>query len=191
MNFKGACDYILNLLTSGLSKDLYYHNVDHAKDVYRAAETIARNEKIELHQLQLLLTAACYHDAGFLKVIKHHETESCKIANEILPSFGYSNDDIKSINSMIMATKIPQSPSNLLEEILADADLDYFGRDDFFIIGERLFQELKHQGTVENEKDWNTLQVVFLNEHTYFTNTSKMMRTQKKEENLKIIIAKL
>lgn len=78
-----------------------------------------------MHQLQLLLTAASYHDAGSLRVIKHHETDSCKIANEILPSFGYSNDDIKSINSMIMVTKIPQSPSNLLQEILADADFDY------------------------------------------------------------------
>ena len=182
---------MLDLLTSGLAKDLYYHNVDHVKDVYRAAETIARNEKIKPHQLQLLLTAACYHDAGFLRVIKHHETESCKIANEILPSFGYSNDDIKSINSMIMATKIPQSPSNLLEEILADADLDYLGRDDFFVIGERFFQELSHQGQVENEQDWNNLQFAFLNKHTYFTNSSTKMRTPKKEENLLIIMAKL
>ena len=73
----------------------------------------------------MLLTAASYHDAGSLRVIKHPETDSCKIANEILPSFGYSNDDIIFINSMIMGTKIPQSPSNLLQEILADADFDY------------------------------------------------------------------
>lgn len=190
MNFEGACNYIINLQSSDLSKDLYYHNIDHVNDVYQAALAIARNENINPHELQLLLTAACYHDVGFLKVIEGHEIESCKIASETLPLYGYSIEDIKSINSMIMATKIPQSPRNLLEEILADADLDYLGRDDFFAIGKKLFQELSHQKRVHTEEEWNIIQCAFLTKHHYFTKTAKQMRQSKKDENLQIIKTK-
>ncbi|MCY1378022.1 hypothetical protein D3C87_1448270 [compost metagenome] len=92
---------------------------------------------------------------------------------------------------MIMATRIPQMPQNLLEEILADADLDYLGRDDFFTIGDRLYEELSVFGMVSNEWDWNVLQVKFLEAHHYFTDTAIRLRKQKKEENLQKIKDKL
>jgi hypothetical protein len=88
---------------------------------------------------------------------------------------------------MIMATRIPQTPHNLLEEILADADLDYLGRDDFFIIGNRLYDELAMYGIVNDRYDWNRLQVRFLENHHYFTQTAIRMRKAKKEEHLQLI----
>ena len=63
---------------------------------------------------------------------------------------------------MIMATKIPQSPRNGLEEIICDADLDYLGRDDFYEIGATLFEELKAYNVLQNEREWNRIQVKFL-----------------------------
>jgi uncharacterized protein len=78
-----------------------------------------------------------------------------------------------------------------LEEILADADLDYLGRDDFFIIGETLYREFKTLGIVNNEEEWNQLQVRFLENHHYFTKTSVNLRQAKKEEHLKQVKAKL
>lgn len=114
---------MLNLQDLNLAKELYYHTVNHVKNVYRAAEAIAENEHINRNELQLLLTAACYHDAGFLYVIEGHEIASCEITAEVLPSFGYDNEDISAINNMIMAIKIPQSPNNLLEEKIIEAKL--------------------------------------------------------------------
>jgi hypothetical protein len=73
---------------------------------------------------------------------ENHEAISCQIAEEILVQFDYSPEQIQKIKGMIMATRIPQTPTNHLEEILADADLDYLGRDDFEEISERLFKEL-------------------------------------------------
>ena len=66
---------------------------------------------------------------------------------------------------MIMATKIPQTPTNQLDKILCDADLDYLGRDDFFEIGNRLFAEMKERGFIESEREWNLIQKVFLENH--------------------------
>lgn len=105
---------------------------------------------------------------------------SCGIARETLPGYGYRREDIGKICGMIMATQIPQSPANHLENILADADLDYLGRDDFFTIGDTLFEELKQIGILLTERDWNQLQVRFLEAHRYFTDYSIANRKPQK-----------
>lgn len=92
---------------------------------------------------------------------------------------------------MIAATEIPQSPKNHLEEIICDADLDYLGRDDFFIIGDRLYAELMTLGIVKNETEWNKLQVKFMESHHYYTTTAQKLRAKKKEKNLQLVKAKL
>jgi uncharacterized protein len=92
---------------------------------------------------------------------------------------------------MIRATKVPQQPNNLLEEIICDADLDYLGRDDFFKTGEGLYSEFLEQKIVSDELSWNQLQVRFLENHHYFTPTSINRRQKEKQKNLEAIKAKI
>ena len=92
---------------------------------------------------------------------------------------------------MILATRLPQSPTTLNEKILCDADLDYLGREDFYTTGNKLFQEMLEQGAVENEREWNLVQRTFLVSHRYHTNYSITNRESSKQERLLVIIAKL
>jgi hypothetical protein len=89
-----------------------------------------------------------------------------------------------------MATKIPQTPQTPLEKILCDADLDYLGRDDFYSIGSKLFEEMKTRGFVESEREWNLIQKTFLESHRYHTGFSRSNREAKKQQHLQEIIAK-
>lgn len=178
-------------LKKELPKHLFYHSIEHIKDVYDSAKAIAKSEKISKEDKDLLLTAALFHDAGFIIDQKEHERLSSEIAEKHLPDYGYNPEQIKKIKGMIMATKIPQSPKNKLEEILCDADLDYLGRDDFFAIGDKLFSELSMYGIIDSENDWNKLQVTFLEKHHYFTPTSIKNRKAKKEEHLQLIKSKI
>jgi hypothetical protein len=141
--------------------------------------------------MQLLLTAALYHDAGFINVSNCHEEESCRLANQYLPTYGYSAGDLKKINGMIMATRLPQLPKNHLEEIIADADLDYLGRDDFFPISDLLYAEFSLSGIVNNWNDWNKLQVNFFEGHHYFTASVLNLRQNMKQQNLLKIKSKI
>lgn len=191
MQFEQARDFIFDELRKGLSGQLTYHSIAHVQDVYQAAEYLGKQEGLTGYELKLLLTAASYHDAGFLKEARDHEEESCRIAGGVLPGYGYSAEDIARICGMIRATRIPQSPHNHLEEILADADLDYLGRDDFFSIGEQLFTELKTAGVLNSEEAWNRMQVRFLESHRYFTPTAIRERGPKKQENLAAVKAKI
>lgn len=191
MNYEAVKSLIISKLEKELPKHLSYHSVAHVKDVLAAAIRIAQEEQITDTELILLKTAAVFHDAGFLYGAKDHELRSCELARLYLPAYDYSAEQIERICGMILATKLPQNPQNHLEEILADADLDYLGRDDFFQIGNQLFEELVMFGMISNEDDWNRLQIKFFESHHYFTKTAIKFRQEKKEAHLLAIKAKL
>ena len=191
MRFEQAGKYIMHKLHDELPEGLPYHSVEHVQDVYAAAENLGTLENISGYEMKLLLTAAWYHDSGFIYGPDNHEETSCRLALGALPKFGYAPGEVEKICGMIMATKIPQAPKNHLEEILADADLDYLGRDDFFPTANKLFIELTLSGNLHSEQEWNQLQVRFLENHRYFTKTALRLRQAKKEAHLIQIKAKL
>jgi len=185
MDYRAAKQYIIAKLRTELSDQLYYHGLHHMLDVLRMATQLCASEGIQDHDLTLVKTAALFHDAGFVKN-KHagHELEGCTLARNILPGFGYLPDTIEIVCGMIMATKIPQSPRNLLEAIICDADLDYLGRDDFYAIGNTLFEEMKTYHLIGDEQVWNRLQVSFLSAHSFHTRTNRQLREPVKQQHL-------
>ena len=188
-DFAAAEKHIIELLESKMPHH-HYHNIDHVYDVLSAAQVIGDKEQLTAEEWSLLRLAALLHDSGFIFSPKNHELRGAELAREILPPFGLSSDQINSICGMIMATRIPQSPTTQLEKILCDADLDYLGRDDFYEIGGRLLLELKEAGIVETEREWNLVQKTFLESHRFHTNFSKENREEKKHQHLQEISAK-
>lgn len=187
-DFSAIYNYAVHKLLSGLPKELSYHNIEHILDVLEQSQRIAKEEGIDSKEdILLLKTAALYHDSGFLHIYTGHEEASCEIARKELPAFGITGTQLDAISGMIMATKIPQSPKNKLEEIICDADLDYLGRPDFFRIANTLFLEMKNRGIVSNERDWNLIQIKFLKAHHYFTDCNKRQREQQKLNHIKAI----
>ncbi len=191
MKFAEVKKFLLGKLKKELPKHLSYHSVEHVKDVMDACRMLAKHESIKGVELKLLLTAALFHDSGFLVNSKEHEKLSCEIAQQHLPLYGYNDDHIERICGMIMATKVPQKPTNHLEEIICDADLDYLGREDFFTIGNKLFSELSMYGILNTENEWNKLQVKFLEAHHYFTKTAIALRQKQKDKHLAIVKSKV
>ena len=181
VKFEDLNDYVLDRLERELPKHLYYHNYKHTIDVTIGVEIIGYGEGVGEEDMLLLKTAALFHDFGQVEGAIDHEERGCKIVEEILPEFGYDNEQIEIIKGIIMATKLPPQPKTLLEEIIADADLDYLGRRDMVPVSDTLYQELKVQGIIGSFNDWNKLQVKFLSMHQYFTETARTMRKVNKE----------
>lgn len=170
-------DKVLSELQTSLPENLSYHGVHHTIDVVKQSLAIAKREGISQEEdLLLLQVSALYHDTGFLLTYKDHETESCNKAKKELPLFGFSNAHIKKICGMIEATRIPQKPHNLLEQIIADADLDYLGRNDFKKISKTLQTEFISYAIVSSEKAFEELQLRFFESHEYFTKSSQKLR---------------
>lgn len=185
MNFESAKNFLLHKLDKELDPRLTYHNVAHTLDVYESAVRLAEMENISSEDLMLLKTAAIFHDSGMLITYTGHEEASTRIAREILPKFTYDKESIDTICEMIIATKLPQHAKSFLEKILCDADLDYLGRNDFFLISHQLKYEWDVLGINPTTlQEWYRIQVDFLNSHQYFTKSAIQMRQNLKEENM-------
>jgi len=161
---------VISLLETNIPATYLYHNLAHTLYVQEKAIEIGRHEGCSEHELELLSTAALWHDTGYVKTYNNHEEESCIIARKNLPEHGFSIGDIDMVCGMIMATKIPQSPKNKLEEILSDADLEYLGTDNVDLKAFNLFRELQSVDLLLTEEKWRQMQISFLQKHHYFTN---------------------
>ncbi|MBK8515450.1 MAG: HD domain-containing protein [Saprospiraceae bacterium] len=173
-------DFILDELSTKLPPNLTYHNRRHTEYVIKTACFIADQENMSTKEKLLIRTAAIMHDTGFLFTYSEHEVVSCTYSRQVLPDYGYSEDDIEEICTMIMATRIPQSPVNKCSEILADADLEYLGTDRFEQTGFKLFLELKSRNPAFDEDQWNKIQIKFMSAHQYFTPFCKENREETK-----------
>jgi uncharacterized protein len=185
LDFERARQYALERLERELPPTLFYHSLAHTRDdVVPAAERLAALEGVYGEALLLLRTAAFYHDLGHIEQYTNHEAISIRIAAQVLPHLGYSAAHIQVISGLIMATKLPQSPRTLLEEIMADADLDCLGRDDFLARNEDLRAERAALGVLTTDEEWYSSQLEFIQTHRYFTAAARTLRDARKQQNI-------
>lgn len=189
IQFTDLQEIILDKLERELPKTLYYHNVKHTVDVVTEVELIGWAEGCSDEEILLLKTAALFHDAGHVISYKDHEERSCEIAREYLPKYGYSQEQIDRICEIIMATKLPPRPRNLLEAIICDSDLDYLGRIDFIPVSNTLYRELSERNMIGTLNEWNKMQLKFLSGHQYFTQTAQNLREVNKQTQIERIKA--
>jgi predicted metal-dependent HD superfamily phosphohydrolase len=187
MHYDQAYSLLIEKLERELSPDLTYHNPGHTRSVIEATQLLCELEKLDEHNTQLLITAALFHDAGFIRSYHEHEEKSCELAKEYLPEFGYNEEDIQAICKMIMATKLPQQPTDIFQSIICDADLHYLGTDNYFPIAEHLYQEYKKLDIVKSRADWKKMQIQFFNTHRYFTRSAKEKYDKEKQENFRVL----
>ncbi len=187
LNYKKAEKNLLTKLRTQLPSNLYYHNVHHTIDICAAAEKIAIAEGLKREDVILIKTAALYHDAGFIEQYHNNEHIGIKMAKEDLPKSGFSEMQIEEITNLIDATSMPSKPQTHFQKILCDADLDYLGRDDFFKISDKLKREFLERSIVKNDLEWDALQIKFISQHQYFTETSQSTRDWKKYQNLTLV----
>lgn len=185
LNFEQAGQYAEERLANELPAHLVYHGIVHTREeVVPAVETLAAMEGIRGKSLDLLRTAAWFHDLGYVESTVHHELISARLAAEVLPSFGYSPADVEIIRWAILATALPQSPRNRLEEVLVDADLDVLGSDRFVQRNRDLREELAHLGKKFTDREWYSTQLKFMEKHQYFTPSARSLRNPQKDRNM-------
>jgi len=175
---------ILQILESQLPEGIYYHKIGHTLDALRVCNQHIKREKIDSHQSKLLRLAVLMHDAGFSISLENHEMNSCRIAERLMLEHGFPKSEIRRVQDMIMATRIPQSPKNILEKIICDSDLDYLGRSDYYSKSHRLFKELNLRGIINNDEEWHKAQIKFLEGHQFHTDYARKFLEPQKMKRL-------
>ncbi len=191
-DFAAARQYALNRLQCELTPQMIYHTLAHTRDeVAPAADQLAALEGVTGEDLLLLRTAALYHDIGFVEQHDDHEAGSIRIAAAALPGFGYSPAQIEVIVAIIRVTRLPQEPHTLLEQIMADADLDILGQANYLPRNAVLRQELAAFGQAMTDAQWYGRQLQFIRQHRYFTAAARSLRDAQKQVNTAAMAALL
>ncbi|NLU96435.1 Pycsar system effector family protein [Chitinophaga sp. Ak27] len=188
-----ARDYVLNQYQQHPHPNLVYHNLVHTQQVVQAAAQIAAHYRLQDDELLAVYVAAWFHDAGYLiGEGKVHEENGAQEALRFLQQQQVPENVQSMVQGAILATKMPQSPHTLVEEIVCDADLSHLGSKEFADRNKLLRQELQ----LTYQKDipainWLTNNITFLTEHHYWTDYAQTLFKQQKDENLAKLKKKL
>ena len=185
LNFSIMQNEVLERMQHDLPKNLYYHNIKHTTDAIYRVTDIGTKENVSEEDLLLLRCAALFHDTGFMVSYDNNESIGANLAQQFLARYKFTREQIDVVRGIINATKVPQNPHNLLEEIMCDADLDYLGRPDFIPISQNLIRELFERNKIDSIEQWNMMQYKFITEHHYFTETAKRSGEPGKKQVLK------
>jgi uncharacterized protein len=188
----GAVTYARTRLAEELPGWLRYHDLAHTEAlVVPSAQRLAADLGVTGRDLELLVTAAWFHDLGFIVRYERNEDDAIAIAAEALPGFGYSPEDVAIVVDIIGATRLPQQPSTLLQEIMCDADLFVLGTDHFTEREQRLRAELAQVGETYTDVAWWRYQETFVENHRYFTHAARAANDATKADNLRVLRERL
>lgn len=170
-----------------LPETFTYHNLEHTTAVAEAAAEIGKQSSLSNDELENVIVAAWLHDTGYEKDRDHHEERSAKTAVALLESWGASAEKVKKVEHLIAATRMPQSPKNLAEQVLCDADMYHLSRKDMLECGEQIRSEIETFKSIkfETDKEWGEYNLKFLKNHQYFTLYGRQVLEERKKKNIK------
>jgi uncharacterized protein len=189
-------EYIRDLFRNELPDGIKYHDANHTlhptKGVVAAANCIAISEKISDLDRELIIAAAYFHDSGFIREYSKNEPIASRMAGRILKLIGYKPNEVVKVQKMILSTALEREPKTHVEKILCDADLDHFGRDDFFKLDAKLREGRRIRGLdVSDDAKWYKGTLAVITNHQYYTESQKKLREKEKQKNIKRLLNKL
>ncbi len=181
-----ASEFVFELFKEKLPEHLVYHNYQHTQSVAETARKLAKGMKLGDDGIEIVTLAGWLHDTGYTEVYAANEDVGKRIAQEFLRTENYPEEKIEYVLGCIEATKMPQRPKNLLEEIVCDADLSSLGKKTFSDRSKLLRIEWeKMLGKVMSDEDWMRQDLDFLTSHKFFTRYAQEVFDEQKLENIR------
>lgn len=185
--------WIRKMFENRQKSEICYHNLDHTLQIVEKVNEIGDYYKLGKEEQDDLFFAGWMHDIGYWEGKgEGHEVRGAEMAGEYLIQLGISKERVDRIKSLILATKIPQDPKNLLEEIICDADLYHLSSEQFYEQTLLLKKEKENFGYGKVPlSDWLRGSQVFMLSHRYHTEYARKFLQPGKEKNLKLIEMKI
>lgn len=182
-------EYVTNLITTKVSKSVTFHTLQHTQEVVAACEKLAEGYQLSIEDKEALIIAAWFHDTGYSSgQAKNHEAASVQLATDFLKEHLAPEEMINKVTGCINATRMPQNPASLIEQILCDADLFHLGTEAFWEKSRLLRDELTTFGREQlSKKEWRQNNIAFLEAHKYFTPFAQEKLLPVKEKNLALL----
>ena len=179
--------YVRSYMATDMACSYCFHDDGHTEAVVKAVKEIARHYNLDEEQYFIVTAAAHFHDLGYIEGGPlGHEERSADLAQDYLMEKRVPEAIIQQVRQCILATRIPQKPRNLLEEILCDADLFHLGLESFDERNKLMRQEVEAISGFELSKNgWRVNTLLFMKNHHYHTEYAKQLLNKDKERNIK------
>ncbi len=177
--------FVTSYLNENLDTSFVYHNIAHTQRVVGKVQELSEEMELTDSEKEQLIIAAWFHDIGFTKTIKGHEKESVKIADDFLKSENASEETIKSISEIILATQMLYVPKNNLEGLIRDADCAHVSSKNYSEYASLLRKEWElTQDKIISKPDWIQENISFLTKHTFHSDIATSKWEKRKGKNL-------
>lgn len=184
--------HVEHLFQTRANEQLVYHNLTHTEHVVKHAVEIANFYQLSDLDFFIVQCASWFHDVGYLDGYEQHEKKGAEAAGIFLGSIGVDEESIQEIQGCIMATKMPQSPKNLLQQIVCDADLYHLGSEDFKERNKMMRKETIAVWQKEIDKNlWRLGTLQLLESHHYHTQYCIDKLTARKKETMSSLKAQI
>ena len=177
--------YVVKYFNDHHRADLVYHNLAHTKRVVQAAVQIANHYQLKDDDFFIVYTSAWFHDTGYFIETLKHEEKGAEHAVTYLTNHQVDGKIVTAVKNAILSTRLPQSPNDLNERILCDADLFHLGSEDFSEQSKLLHKEVEQLCNKEiSKKSWRLKDIEFLESHKYHTDYCQLLLEAQKSKNL-------
>ncbi|WP_142529155.1 Pycsar system effector family protein [Pedobacter westerhofensis] len=189
MNYLEVLDqvraHVASLFHAKKDDKLIYHNLLHTEQVVKSVVKIANHYQLSDHDFFVVNAAAWFHDIGYLTSFEHHEARGAESARQFLNVRGAEPEVTEMVVNCILATKMPQHPVGLLEQIICDADLFHLGGDNFKDRNKLMRREAEAcWGKDIDKNDWRLKTISLFESHHYHTEYCQDLLSAKKQLNL-------
>ncbi len=178
--------HVIHLLNEKLNGNFVYHNLAHTQLVVEKVKELSDLSNLNDSEKEKLIIASWFHDTGFIKSIEKHESISAAIAEDFLKKHNASEDTVKAVMELILATAMVYEPKNILEKIIRDADCSHIGSKNFSDISELLRKEWELAcAKTMTENEWLEENINFLTKnHRFYSDVASANWDARKAKNL-------
>ena len=180
-----AEEYVSEFYSQKINKDLLFHSIKHVKRTVKNVQILSQESGLSSDEIEVLMLAAWFHDAGHSSTYDRHERKSAEIARDFLREQNYPEDKIEKVMHCIWATDLDYKPKNLLEKVIRDADILHLGKKSFFKRNKELREEWETiLGKKYSDEEWLKSDINFFTGHEFQTDYARQHFGEQKEQNL-------
>lgn len=162
-------EQVLDLLRQKFPEDRhYYRGASHTLKAMDVVEEYIDYMRVGTFEAQILRLGVLMRDLGELNPVEHGE-DGIELVRKTLSDAGYSFVQTKVVSDLVKAARHPHRPTNLLERIICDVDMEFLGREDHEEANEMFFQELLRNSMVNSREEWEQWQEEMLENYKYHT----------------------
>jgi class 3 adenylate cyclase len=179
-------EMIIKLFDDEAPPNLYFNNGSLVRNMSNQVELLARAETLPDEEFVNLKLASLFLLTGYISDYDKPMEASMRLVEELLPKYGFSQENIESTNTIIRNSYNDRHES-LSDHVMHDARYDYFGRVDYIKLTEKLFRERTEYGKQSDRKAWIEFQIQQLSDHDFITQTGKLLRSISIEDQINLL----